>query len=735
MRANARSSWILALAVVAACTEKPTAETSTSTGESSTGEGSTSDPSTGEPPWPMLPPRPAVQTCRFDGQAPGVLAPLEFAQIFAGAGLSEIVDVVPADAEGRVIVGERGGRILSGSVDVGTLSPVLDLGARGRIVALATPPDFAATGHLFVRYEAKEGAPRAVIARFTVDLGTWTADPTSERGVMEIADAVGPRGGGALVFDAAGMLVIGVGDLAEPTVAQDPTVRAGKLLRVDVGGLDQGVVAPAPDNPLVGQGGYAELVWATGLRDPWRCAVADAGALWCVDVGETEHEVDRVTAGANLGWPQVEGSVCRLPGGDCSDLPATPPSATYRAGDGDCGISGALLGIAPGLETTLVYGDRCSGRLRGVDTADPGFFVQEEILAVEPSGVIALGRDGRGEALAITGDARVVRLDVAPPPGKFPLRLSESQCFADLVTLTPVPGVVPYGVRADLWTDGAIKDRFIALPADAAISIGGDGSFEFPIGTVLLKTFSFEFVAGDPSSRRAVETRVMVRREHGWQFHSYRWNAAGTDADLLTSGAMDTLELSEDGAQVALEYMWPSRGSCKVCHGFGSSRALGPGVAQLNWEYDYGEGRGNQLLVLAELGMFTAPLAGDPAALPKIPGLTDPEAPAEARARAYLHANCGHCHRPGGWTPPDLTMDLRWTTSLADAHICGVAAQYPYPWFSGELRIAPGDPEASVIWQRLSHRGPGQMPPLGTTRVDPRAEVVYAWIAGLSACP
>lgn len=723
-----KTSGLLVLALALACADSRTPADGT-TGEASTGEASTG----GAPAWPMLPPRPATQVCRFDGQAPGLLPPLQLAPIDVGESLAEVVDVAPAGPE-RMFVAEAGGRIFVGSVDGGALTQVVDLGARGRVVALATRSDFSTTGRLYVRYEAAVGSPRAVIAHLTVDQATWTADLASERIVLEIDGAVGPRSGGALVFDESDMLVIGVGDLGGglASAAQDPTTRVGKLLRVEP--LEGSGRAIPADNPFIGMGGDADEVWAVGLRDPWRCS-AGAGALWCVDVGEVEHEVDRVTRGLDLGWPRIEGSVCLLPGGDCSHLEVKAPSATYRSDDGDCGVSGALFGVAGGLEATFVYADRCSGRVRGVDTTDPDLVVQEELLAREPAGVVGLARDGRGDAIAITGDARLARLVAAPPPGAFPTRLSVSGCFADLATLAPVPGVVPYGVNAELWSDGAFKSRFVALPAGATIAVADDGALELPIGTVLLKTFAFEFTAGDPATRRPVETRVMVRHEYGWQFHSYRWNAGGTDAELLAGGESASLTIAEHDATVEFDYSWPSRGTCKVCHGFGESRALGPRIEQLNGDFDYGDASANQLLVLAELGMFTAALPGEPGALPRIPGAAEPDAPLEARARGYLHTNCSHCHRPGGWTPPALTMDLRWSTPLADTRTCGVATQYVNPWVEGELRIAPGDPDTSAIWQRLHRRGPGQMPPLGTTRVDPHADAVRDWIAQLGGCP
>ncbi len=731
---RARTTTWVALLLAVACADSTSpgdgdGDTGTAGSTSSSANASDDGADTGTP---MLPPRPDVQTCRFEGQAPGLLPGLQLDDRLVDDELVDVVDVAPAGD--RVIVAERGGRLLAAAAD-DVLELVADIGERGTVVAIAVAPDFATTGALFVRYEASAGPSRAVVARFTVDLETWTIDLASERSAMEIADAVGERSGGALLFDATGMLVVGVGDLGlEPDngSVQDVRSRVGKLLRVDVAPLeDTGAIAIPPDNPFIGGGGNADEVWALGLRDPWRCTVADPDTLWCVDVGAVEQEVDRVGPASNLGWPWLEGVTCLVAG--CDDLDVSSPSASYRAGESDCGIAGAVFGVGE-LDATLVYADRCSGRLRAIDTSDPSGVVQDEILGEDAEGIVALARDLDGSALAITGDARVTRIVTVPAPGEFPLRLSDSGCFSDLAALAPVPGVVPYGVNAELWSDGAFKHRFVALPAESAIEVSDDGELTFPIGAVLLKTFAFDLAEGDDVVRRPVETRVMVRRQHGWQFHSYRWNASGTDADLLPSSALDVLAVDDEGTTIELEYNWPSRGNCKVCHGLGSSRALGPRLDQLDGEYDYGDAVGDQLLVLTELEMFAGALP-DASGWSRVPTLAEEDASLEARARGYLHTNCGHCHRPEGWTPPDLTMDLRWTTSFADTRTCDVDTQYYNPWVDATLRIAPGDPDASVIWERIHQRGPGQMPPLGTNRVDPHATIVRDWIASLEGCP
>jgi hypothetical protein len=159
-------------------------------------------------------------------------------------------------------------------------------------------------------------------------------------------------------------------------------------------------------------------------------------------------------------------------------------------------------------------------------------------------------------------------------------------------------------------------------------------------------------------------------------------------------------------------------------------RALGPRLDQLARELDYAGVVAPQLEALADIDVFDGPV---PATTP-MTDYRDPDADDEPRARAYLHANCGHCHRPGGWVPPDLDMDLRWTTPTPQTRLCGVPPQYSST-FQADSRVAPGDPAQSLVWLRLATRGAWQMPPVATSIPDPHARVVRTWIEGLDACP
>lgn len=730
MRNRPAALWLVGLAI--GCHGDPSPAASGDTGSSSSASADTTTGFDG----PALPPRPDAIDCRFDGTAPGMLPELVTAPALAALD-DGAIDVAPTPERAFVATPDR--RIVAVPSDGGSAIEVLALdGVASRLVALAVPPDHARNRHLYVRYEASAGPARSVVARYTIDPDTGTASTDSARSVLELEEVVGERSGGALVFGSDGLLYVGVGttaDEAAQSLAIDPTSWRGKLLRIDPSALDEtGTYAIPADNPWIGEGGSSDEVWAMGLRDPWRCTFAEGDPEpWCVDVGATEQEIDHVAARADHGWPRVDGTACLLPGGDCGDLQAAPPFATYRSVDGDCGISGIAWGDGagePSLAEVLLYSDRCSGRIRGVDTGSADTLVQDEILAVLDPPPLGLGRGADGALLALAED-RVVALGVAPSTDVFPVRLSEAGCFDDLAARTPAPGVVPYGVNAALWTDDAAKDRFLVIPPGETIAVGEDGALALPIGSIVLKFFAFDFAVGDPDSRRNVEARVMIRRPFGWQFHSYRFDADGSDATLLPAGEVDALELDDHGQTVRFDYTWPSRGNCKVCHGLGASDVLGVRLDQLAGTYAYDVGVADQLDALASIGMFSAPLP----AVTAMARPDDVDAPLEQRARAYLHTNCGHCHRPGGWTPADLTMDLRYTTPLVDAHICGVATQYYNAWVTSEIRVAPGDPEGSVIWQRIGMRGLGQMPPLATARVDPGNAVVGEWIASLTECP
>jgi uncharacterized repeat protein (TIGR03806 family) len=347
--------------------------------------------------------------------------------------------------------------------------------------------------------------------------------------------------------------------------------------------------------------------------------------------------------------------------------------------------------------------------------------------------VAACGSEGAsrtGPALQQRPEVQTCLPDVSDG---LPARLSETGCFAELESLTPGPDLVPYEVNSALWTDGAFKPRYMVVPSGAQVTIADDGSWRFPEGSVLIKSFGFELIAGDPRSRRTVETRFMVRHEGRWQYSTYQWNEAGTEAELLTE--RKTVQYTVQGE--TLDYLFPEYDDCITCHGAAIDDVLGPKTAQLNRSRDYDGLVANQLAAMAEIDLLA--LGDDDMIDPSLePRMANPhkgEGPLEERARAYLDANCAHCHRPNGYASSgDHGLDFRYEVPLAESGICDPMKYFP-AWV-GLPRVAPGDPEGSGLLQRFLVDDLLRMPSIGTSKIDPFGVALLSdWIRQLDSCP
>jgi uncharacterized repeat protein (TIGR03806 family) len=316
----------------------------------------------------------------------------------------------------------------------------------------------------------------------------------------------------------------------------------------------------------------------------------------------------------------------------------------------------------------------------------------------------------------------------------MPARLSDTGCFTDLKTLEPGPDLIPYEVNSPLWTDGAFKPRYMVVPSSEQITIREDGSWAFPDGSVLIKVFGFEFGTGDPESRRAVETRFMVRRDGDWEYATYEWNDEGSEGALLEE--RKTVEYTIQGE--VLEYLFPEYDDCVTCHGEAIDDVLGPKTGQMNRDRQYDLVVSNQLVAMAEIDLFALDEDEeiDPAAEPRMPNPKTGEGTAEERARAYLDANCAHCHRPNGYASTgEHGLDLRYEVPLEESGLCD-PMRYFTQW-EGLPRVAPGNPDGSGIVQRFVLEDDVlRMPSTGTSVVDPFGTVLLRdWIAGLATCP
>jgi len=369
-----------------------------------------------------------------------------------------------------------------------------------------------------------------------------------------------------------------------------------------------------------------------------------------------------------------------------------------------------------------VFADFGSGRIwRLVDNGSGGY-TAEQLLDTSLA-VSSFGQGNDGELYVVDyggGLYKVVDGGGGAPGQPVPTLLSDTGCVAASNPSQPAAGLVPYDVAAPFWSDNATKERWLAIPNGTSISVGSDGDFTFPNGTVLMKHFRL--------NGNLVETRLFMRHPDGdWAGYTYEWNAQHTNATLVQGGKTVAV-----GSQ---NWIFPSGNDCLTCHTSAAGFALGLESAQLNHDFLYtATGRtANQLRTLDSVVMFTTPL-GDPAAQPTMPDPFGAAGTIAERARAYLHTNCAQCHRPNGPTP--VTMDLRFSTALANTGACDALPQSGDLGIGAAARIvAPGNATSSVLLARIDRRDGSQMPPLATNTIDAAGvTLVRDWITSLTTC-
>jgi uncharacterized repeat protein (TIGR03806 family) len=428
------------------------------------------------------------------------------------------------------------------------------------------------------------------------------------------------------------------------------------------------------------------------------------------------------------------------------------PHSDFRSITGGYIYRGSRL---PELAGHYIYGDFDTGRVWGFQPQAPSQPVlNHRELARTSLRIVSFGEDAQGELYLVdfTGGGlhQLVKNDQPDDSASFPRKLSETGLFASTRDHQVAPGLIPYSVNSQLWSDHATKERFLALPGNGQIgfdtvtypqpSPGATPGWAFPDGTVLVKTFSMELERGNPASSKRLETRLLHfqqlpgTQEYGdqyWRGYTYVWNDEQTDAELLRAEGLDkTLHIKVGDKMVEQNYRFPSRTECVLCHTNAAKFALGANTVQLNRDHDYGGMVANQLATFDHLGLFKEPLPKPPAELPKLANYDDLSQPLEARARAYLHANCAHCHVK--WGGGNAEFKLVATLPLTELGIANMPPGHGGFGLANPRILAPGKPDESVLLHRMTLTGLGRMPHIGS-RVphDAAVELVREWIEQL----
>lgn len=638
-------------------------------------------------------------------------------------------------------------------------------------------------------YLSYTGLSRSYITRFDATMQTGVSPQVSqisaEETLISVRQPYGTHNGGALRFAANGLLYATYGDGGSARgphcAAQNFTTLLGKLLRIDVSGetgyripesnpfywqtdaettpsalcSELAGADPVTDQPDTSYTAPCPEIFAWGLRNPFRISIDRvANTVWLGDVGQDfAEDVDRIDADLppsraldsstrNFGWPLFEGlrewdnAACQVLLNSPTARPeivAAPPAYYYLH------QNTSRWGVTVGpVYRGSALGGSFSGKLLFSDFGTGEFWAAAspylETAPVDSSAlslatlprIYGFAQDDNGEVYVLGGGVRRLVLSGGTVT-TLPEMLSDTGCVDALDAKQPAAGLIPYNVNSRLWSDGALKKRFMALPNGMQIDRSGNcgslnevdclarGDWDFPRGTVLVKTFAV--------AQTLVETRLFMRHDDGgWAGYTYVWNDEQTDAVLI------------DASETKNGWRAPSRAECLGCHTQAAGRALGPTTAQLNRDFTYPSGiTSNQLSTFEHLDLFEQPLLADPKDLPRLadPSIDDGRATLGQRSRAYLDANCSFCHRPGGFGP---TLDARFTTPFTAGQICDQDSVLE----PGKKLLAPGVSTDSVISQRMHLLGVGQMPPAPFARstVDIAATtLIDQWIDSLNGCP
>ncbi|MDH3590290.1 MAG: PQQ-dependent sugar dehydrogenase [Planctomycetota bacterium] len=595
------------------------------------------------------------------------------------------------------------------------------------LLGLAFDPDYANNRRFYVYYSLANPR-RSRVARYEADPTDQNVALTAETTLLEFDQPFGNHNGGCLQFGPDDKLYITSGDGGSggdpQNNAQNLGNLLGKVLRINTDG------SQPTDNPFFTQQGEPEsYIWAYGLRNPWRMSFdRGTGRLWLGDVGQGAfEEIDVIVRGGNYGWRLFEGdAIFDNPQG----LPASMfigPVTAYGRGLGQSVTGGVVYrgALLPTLQGVYVYGDFASGRLWGlVYDANTGNVVSNEEL-LRMGSIASFGEDQAGEVYVCSFDGNIYRFEeTGGGGGEVPATLSASGLFTNLNSLTPAPGVIEYEINAPFWSDGALKRRWIAVPGTLQIGFSATGPWTFPTGTVIVKHFEIELPNG---AMRRLETRVLVNAEQGWQGYTYRWNAQGTDANLLDDAETETITVADGQGTATFDWYYPSRTDCFRCHTQAAGLVLGVRTEQLNRDFDYPALTDNQLRAFNHIDLFAVDIGGT-AQYGAMADPADTTAPVAARARAYLATNCAPCHVENG--PTSVNIDFRHTLALNQTNTVDVAPTTGLSQIPGSLRIDTGSPQTSVVTELIRRLNAGAMPPLGRNRVDDAgATLVELWIA------
>lgn len=629
------------------------------------------------------------------------------------------------------------------------------------------------------------------LSKFWWDDATRQFNPDSEEILFQQFDRATWHNGGGMFFKPDGFLYLSLGDEGFEEHIADSNQRLngglfGGVIRIDVDNdpsrshpiRRQPVANAAPpenwgetysqgysipnDNPWLDEtGAQLEEFYCIGIRSPFAMTYdAQQDRMWLADVGfKSREEINIIERGMNYQWPFKEGDV------ESADftVPADPIGELkeayffYDRSIGSCVIGGSVYRglVFPELNEKYLFADFINNRVMALtnsnESEEPEFDVllnniwSQPVDLPEKPGITGVHPLPDGEILVtVTGEEfeeptkllKMRRKTKVPDP---PAKLSELNIFKSLTTLEVESGIIPYTVNSPLWSDGAAKKRWIAIPNDGRYNSSGEritfdsnAPWKFPEGTVFIKHFELPKKVNDPTDNYRLETRFFIIGKHNKGYGlTYQWNDEGTDAILLGGGTSKTFQVEDEfGSFFTQEWNYPSRTQCLTCHNDNADYVLGVNTHQLNGSLDYdflGESM-NQIDFFKDIGVLSSNVhAGSH--YRKSYAIDDSSVSLHSRIKSYMDANCASCHRDGG--VPKISMDLRYNQPITLHNTINVEVE-SHASQEGSMIIQTGSHQDSEFWRRDASVEDGKMPPLGRTMVDQHyVDSLAKWIDNL----
>ena len=311
----------------------------------------------------------------------------------------------------------------------------------------------------------------------------------------------------------------------------------------------------------------------------------------------------------------------------------------------------------------------------------------------------------------------------------FPEKLSEFEFFLDDSAQLPDDKVIPYELISTLFSDYSYKQRWVYVPNNKKAEYVENWVFDFPTGSALIKTFYYPVDERAPElGKQLLETRLLLRKESGWEAVSYAWNEEQNEAYKKIAGKTINASWTDFmGEEKAVRYRVPNVNQCKECHDADDQISpIGPKARNINKELDFKDGEFNQLVYWMNreiIDEYPMDLVSPVDWLDETKDIND-------RVRSYLDVNCGHCHSPtGNANSTGLYLHLNETRDIN----LGV---FKKPVATGrgsggnKYSIVPGKPEESILLYRMQSMDPGvMMPESGRALTHEEAvEMIREWI-------